>query len=681
MFRQTRRREPAPTLSHVKGTSVAACAEPEAGIVRARPKGPPNLTANDTGGVPTRCRGITWWMRRAWLTRASRPKGDLRLIALIAPPAAYIAPSGGNMHLRNLRPGFLALNALVAGALFTATIPAHAQLVIDGNLLYNNNATGTLAGQFVGVAGVGAPSCAAGTTAATIGTVTFTNNSYSDPLLPTAPYLPGVIPNFQPALGSPAYGSALTVPSGFFTQVCYKGAIGPNPGDDWTRGWTYWDSTGANRQDLHLAGMPNPRPLAVYDNVAIRSHQYFSADSNYLVRGQLRVKEQASLTVAPGVVIFEENSSLGTIIVERGGQLWAVANACEPIIVTSDDVPGSFTRGHCGGIVINGRAKTNLVNSCAGDSTAAEGGAIGYYGGNDDNDCSGALRYVRVEFSGRQITPNNELNTFTWCACGRNTRGDYLQAYQGADDSFEWFGGSMDQKYLLAIDGTDDGYDWQMGTRNRSQFVILRPANAYAPGNLQWGDKGIEADDNEFNYNEVQCSGRSNCTLANFTIVGDKRIGANFPGPAAGVNFRRGTGGTLINSIITNFKSGAFKIDDDATYEAHCVAAPAAPAVYCPGALGVNPITSGRVFVANSAPNPFRNQVAIHFTLPQASPVQVEIYSADGRLVKTLENGSELAAGTHTMTWDMDRGAAAGVYFYRVMAGSERATGKLVRIN
>ena len=319
------------------------------------------------------------------------------------------------------------------------------------------------------------------------------------------------------------------------------GAIGASPGDDWTKGWTYWDSTGTNRQDLHLSGMPNPRPLAIYDNVSVFGHQYFGPDSDYLVRGQLRIKSQGSLTVAPGVVIFEEFASLGTIVAERGGQIWAIGDACQPIIVTSDDAPGTFTRGHCGGIVINGYAKTNVVNSCAGDSSASEGGAIGYYGGNNDNDCSGTLRYVRVEFAGKEITPNNELNSFTWNACGHNTHGDYLQAYQGADDSFEWFGGAMDQKHLVGIDGTDDGYDWQLGTRNRAQFVILRPSPFFAPSGTQNGDKGIEADDNEFDFNATVCAGRSNTTLANFTIIGDKRTGPNFPGPAAGVNFRRGT--------------------------------------------------------------------------------------------------------------------------------------------
>ena len=86
-------------------------------------------------------------------------------------------------------------------------------------------------------------------------------------------------------------------------------------------------AVGAGRQDLHLTGMPEPRPLAVYDNIKLYGKQYFGPDSNYLVRGQLRIKDQASLTVAPGVVIFEENATLGTIVVERGGQLWAVGNA------------------------------------------------------------------------------------------------------------------------------------------------------------------------------------------------------------------------------------------------------------------------------------------------------------------------------------------------------------------
>lgn len=580
--------------------------------------------------------------------------------------------------LRHLKRGLLtaATLALSAGA-------ASAQLVIDGNLFWQNNASGTLAGQLVGANGAGAPACgSAGTvTTALLGTVTYSHNLYADPLLPNAPYADGVIPSFQPALGSPAFGSAVTVPAGgFFKQVCYKGAIGPNPGDDWTQGWTYWDSSGVDRQDLHLAGMPNPRPLAIYHNVSITGPQYFSPDSNYEVRGQLRVKNGGTLTIAPGVVILEDVATLGTIIAERGGRIYAVGNACEPIVITSNAAPGSQRAGDVGGLFLLGRARTNQVNSCAGDSVAAEGGAIGYFGGNDDNDCSGVLRYVRVEFAGKEITANNELNSFTWCSVGRNTRADFLQAFRGDDDGFEWFGGTSDQTHLLAIDGRDDGYDTQMGARNRAQFVIVRVSPEKSKAGTQFGERGIEADNNEFNHAETQCAGRSNVVMANATLVGDKRVGANYPGATQGAELRRGTGYTILNSIVCNFKSNGIRVSDDATWQAHCNAAPSPPTVYCPGAVSVNPIATGGVFVASSMPNPARRTVSIAFSLPSPGPVSVEVYSADGRHVRTLAQG-ERPAGPQVVTWNLGRETPSGMYFYRVVAGDQVSTGKIVRID
>lgn len=568
--------------------------------------------------------------------------------------------------------------AVTGLAAVTAT-GASAQLLFDGNLFFNNNASGTLAGQFTGAPTGG--TCPGGTSAANLGTITYPNNLYADPLLPNAPYQANTVPSFQPGLGSPAYGSAVRLPSdGFFEQVCYRGAIGPQLGDDWTQGWTYWDSTGASRQDLHLPGMPNPRPLATYAHINLVGKAYFGPDSNYLVRGQLRVKSQGSLTIAPGVVIFEEKATTGTIIVERGGQLWAVGNACEPIIITSDQAPGLQRRGDIGGLAILGRAKTNVVNSCAGDSAASEGGAVGFYGGNDDNDNSGALRYVRVEYAGKEITTNNELNSFTWNACGLATRGDYLQAFRGADDGFEWFGGTMNQKYLLAVDGTDDGYDTQLGTRNKAQFVIVRVSPELAPAGTQNGERGIEADNNEFNNNQTQCAGRSLSRIANATLVGDKRAGASFPGSTQGAQLRRGTGFHVSNSIVFNFKTAGIAVSDNATWDAHCAAPPPAPALHCPGSVGAEPtIGSGAVFAARSMPNPFRHQVAFSFTLREAAPVTLEIYSADGRRVDTIEKG-ELAAGRHTVAWTLGRNHSSGMYFYKVVAGPHAATGKLTHL-
>ncbi len=568
---------------------------------------------------------------------------------------------------------------------------ASAQLIFDGNIMYGNRITiadnsETLADQFLTVT---APpgACPVGYSTIVLGTTTFTHNSYANPILPNAVYQTNAVPDFRPGAGSPAASHSVVVPAdGFFDQTCYAGAIDP-AGPDWTQGWTYYDSTGADRQDLHLPGMPDPRPLATYNNVSIYSpHQYFRGDSNYRVIGQLRVKSGGVLTVAPGTVIFQDRATVGTIIVERGGRLHAVGTDCDPIIITSGQDPGSQSHGDCGGLYLLGYGRMNPVNTCAGDSVAAEGGTVGYFGGNDDNDGSGQLRYVRVEFAGRERSPNNELNSFTFCGVGRNTQMEYCQAYMGDDDSFEWFGGTMDSKYLVAIDGRDDGYDTQLGARTRAQYVIVRTSPFRSMAGTQWGDKAIEADNTETSpYDQTVCAGRSFNQLANCTFIGDQRLdvppATDFPGPLYGVHWRRGVSYTLLNSIIAYYKTGALGVEHDATWNAHCAAIPADRTSFCtPTQVSVTPMAEGSVLVAHSAPNPFRNRVNLSFALPQGGPVSVEIYAADGRRVQTLAEG-ELPAGQHTVTWNIDRATPVGMYFYKVLAGNQRATGKITRID
>ena len=574
---------------------------------------------------------------------------------------------------------------LVLGLLAAAADGASAQLVYDGNLLYKNNASGTLGGQFTGgpVGAAAMAACPVGYNAVALGTVTFTHNFYADPLLPNAPY-PNTRPSFQPQLGSPAFSRALTVPNdGFFQQVCYVGAIGPDPSDDWTKGWTYYDSTGAGRQDLHLPGMPDSRPSVIHDNIILHSDQTWTADSNHVLRGQFRCEGGANLTIKPGVVIFEERATLGTLRIDRGSKIFAVGSRDSVIIITSDDPPGAQFTGAGGGLVINGRARINNANACAGDTAASEGGSIGFYGGNDDHDSSGQLKYVRIEYAGKEVTPNNELNSFTNNGIGDGTVEEFLQAHRGADDGWEAFGGTVAVKHLICTDGRDDGYDWQQGYRGKAQFVIVRGVADLAPSGTQFGDKGIEADNNDVApFTQLVCSGRSNPTVSNFTMVGDQsRSGPSFPGSVFGVNLRRATAGTVINSITTNFKQWGLKIDDDVTWLAHCPALPlSGPAVFCSAATTGVPVGSGRVLVTQSAPNPFRNRASFTFTLPQAGRVTVELYSADGRLVDTLING-EMALGEHTLTWKPASGTPSGVYFYKVFANGQRGTGKIVRVD
>lgn len=562
------------------------------------------------------------------------------------------------------------LSALAGIALLgLAATSATAQvnpIVFDGNLLFGN-----AGGDYGGAASTGSP-CLPGldSSAVSIATIQYTQNSNADPLLSGA--LDVANPNWVPAAGSPAYagnaghGKTVRTPmDGFFEQVCHVGAVGQ--GDDWTQGWTYYGLDGGGR-------VFPVRPVVILNNHNLHSDRTLSADSNYVVRGTLRVKDQATLNISAGVVLFEETASVGTIVVERGGKINALGTAAAPIIITSDAAPGTQTPGGTGGLYILGRARTNFVNSCAGDSASAEGsGAVGYYGGNDDTDSSGVMRYVRVEFAGVTFSPNNEANSFTLCGVGSRTVTEYIQAHRGSDDSFEVFGGTATLKHAVLTYGNDDGFDWQGGYRGRAQFVIVRQITGDAGT-----ERGIEADNNEFANATELCSGRSNPTLSNFTILGDLTPGA---GIGDGIHLRRGTAGVILNSIIAYWKQNGLELNGAETFRNHCEdrALAYGPGIQCSASTTDAPGPNGSSLSALASPNPVRNAMQLRFTLPSAGRVDVELFGADGRLVRTLEQGV-LGAGQHTVSWDTDGRLPAGAYFYRVRTNGQQVSGKFVRV-
>ena len=156
----------------------------------------------------------------------------------------------------------------------------------------------------------------------------------------------------------------------------------------------------------------------------------------YVLRGAVFVRDGATLNIQAGTRIIGESGSVGTLIVERGGRLNAIGTPTAPIVFTSDQPFGQRGRGDWGGIIINGRAPVNF-----GSGEAAGEGDTGVYGGTDPNDNSGTLRYVRVEFSGVEFSPDNELNGIAFQAVGRGTQVDHVQAHMSRDDAMEWFGG------------------------------------------------------------------------------------------------------------------------------------------------------------------------------------------------------------------------------------------------
>jgi hypothetical protein len=269
----------------------------------------------------------------------------------------------------------------------------------------------------------------------------------------------------------------------------------------------------------------------------------------YVLRGAVFVREGATLNIAPGTRVIGEAGSVGTLIVLRGGRLNAIGTAAAPIVFTSDQPIGRRGRGDWGGLIINGRAPLNF-----GSGEAVGEGDTGVYGGNDPNDNSGTLRYVRVEFSGVEFSPDNELNGIGFQAVGRGTQLDHVQAHMSRDDAMEWFGGTVDGKYMVMSNAADDSVDWTFGWTGRLQFVVVTQRGDDA-------DNGIEADNNEFNNNLLP---RSNPQIYNITLCGDPDRSEGGESPRA-ANLRRGTAFTIRNFLVTGFKTVGFQISDTAT--------------------------------------------------------------------------------------------------------------------
>ena len=295
------------------------------------------------------------------------------------------------------------------------------------------------------------------------------------------------------------------------------------------------------------------------DNVCILAGAFtddlhLTADNIYLLRGGVYIGDdvgETTLTIDAGTKIYGESSSDGMLVVTRNSKIIAEGTADAPIVFTSSKEEGSRTRGDWGGIIINGNAP---INSC-GDGSFCEAfgeGATGYYGGDNPEDNSGTLRYVRVEFAGTLVSPDNELNGIALQGVGSGTTLDYIQVHMNADDGVEFFGGNADIKHLVVSGVGDDSLDWTDGWSGRAQHVVLQQ-------HPDAGDNGIEADNNGENNVSVPMS---NPTLSNMTI-----IGSNGPSSDLGILLREGTGAYIINTVVYGWNEASLDIDGPTTWD------------------------------------------------------------------------------------------------------------------
>lgn len=186
----------------------------------------------------------------------------------------------------------------------------------------------------------------------------------------------------------------------------------------------------------------------------------------YSLKGWVYIANGAQLTIEPGTIIKGDKTTKAAIIVERGGKLIAQGTSNSPIIFTSAQAAGNRKPGDWGGIILCGKAHNNQTEM------QIEGGPRTKHGGTNDSDNSGTLSYVRIEFAGYPFETDKEINGLTFGSVGSGTQIDHVQVSYSNDDSFEWFGGTVNCKYLIAYRGWDDDFDTDNGFSGKVQFGL-----------------------------------------------------------------------------------------------------------------------------------------------------------------------------------------------------------------
>ena len=287
----------------------------------------------------------------------------------------------------------------------------------------------------------------------------------------------------------------------------------------------------------------------------VNTDRTLKAGNTYKLRGIVYVVDGAKLTIEPGVIIQGEKSSRGTLVITRGAQILASGTVDKPIVFTSD--AATPTMGDWGGIVILGRARTNASYNGTAGLGEIEGGVnnsegLGLYGGADDNDNSGILKYVRIEYPGYAYLPDKELNGLTLGGVGKGTLIDYVQVSNAADDSYEWFGGSVDCKHLIAYKGLDDDWDLDNGFSGRIQFGISMRDSMVADISQS---NGFEIDNDA---SGSTLSPQTSAIFSNMTVIGPRASLTNVGNSLfrRGIHTRRNSAVSIFNSIIMGWPTG-----------------------------------------------------------------------------------------------------------------------------
>ena len=388
------------------------------------------------------------------------------------------------------------------------------------------------------------------------------NNVIADPMLMGISRTFDAVLDPRPATGSPALGGAMSpTDDDFLAEVDFKGAFGTV---NWASTWTALGQGGyITREGADEPGALPGGPVLVTD-ASIDGDVIWTADNTYVLSGLVFVEDGETLTIEPGTVIKGkpgDGADASALIVARGGRILAEGTARAPIVFTAEDDDvndaedyGPTDRGLWGGLIILGRSTLN--------SPAASGSPVvdniegidineprGVFGGSDEADDSGVLRYVSIRHGGTLIGADNEINGLTLGAVGSGTTIEFVEVFANLDDGIEFFGGTVDTRYLVVSYCGDDSFDYDQGFRGRGQFWFT----------IQDADSG-DGGEHDGDIDDDTRTPLSRPLVHNATFIG---AGAGSGTTRRAFNIRDNAGALYHNSIFTDFGGRAIDVQDD----------------------------------------------------------------------------------------------------------------------
>ncbi|OJV88542.1 MAG: hypothetical protein BGO34_18105 [Bacteroidia bacterium 44-10] len=328
-----------------------------------------------------------------------------------------------------------------------------------------------------------------------------------------------------------------------------------------------FQSTSADAYDDAAA-----KPVVTVSGTINSSNNHWTSGNVYALQGVVLVPNGVTLTIDAGTFIkavpLTSDDPSGVLVVAKGGKINAVGTATNPIVFTSynlldNNASTTACPGDFGGVILLGRAPINNP----GGSAYIEGLNVGNpdyaYGGTLPNDNSGIMQYVRIEYAGYELDTDIEGNGLTMGGVGNGTTLDHIQVSWGLDDSFEWFGGTVNASYLISYAPDDDNFDFDNGYVGtiRYALALANPASTHSTSGGSSDSNGIELDNNApIQDPTFTLTPKTHPVLNNVTIVGTRTLDNGY---RYGARIRRGGEITLQNSIITGYPSG-FVVDADA---------------------------------------------------------------------------------------------------------------------